>query len=170
MTDQFVIEVNLALTTIGFEHQVISQYIKKQYRAVIAQKILDFSAEHEKCSNEIMCQLAKSFITDQNVKRQTLNELMIELQKVSTNPDIQKYQQKIARKRKPKSIVVQSGKSSSKNRTILMNQEFSDRTVQTTEVVHSASELRKKILTTLIEHDYWNWTFNTETYKLEVQF
>lgn len=163
MTDPFVIQVNLALTTIGFEHELSSQYVKKVYRAIIAQKILDYSAEHEQCSNEIMCQIAKSFITDDNVKRQTLNKLMIELQKVSTDPDVQKYEQKITRKRNKKSTVVQSGKSSSLpvNRTIpARGGKFV--TVQTT-------ELRKKILTTLIEHDYWNWTFNTETHKLEVQ-
>ena len=156
MIDQFVNEVNLALTTIGFEHELASQYVKKVYRAVIAQKILDYSAYHGECSNEIMCQIAKSFITDDNVKRQTLNKLMIELQKVSTDPDIEQYEQKIIRKRKPKSIVVQSGKSSSLpvNRT----------------PVRTTTELRKNILTTLIEHDYWNWTFNTETHKLEVQF
>lgn len=168
MIDQFVSEVNLALTTIGFEHELSSQYVKKVYRAVIAQKILDYSAEHKQCSNEIMCQIAKSFITDENVRRHTLNRLMIELQKVSTNPDIQKYEQRITRGgRQPKPIIVQSGK-----KPIIVQSGKSDphEMYKSTEFFFHEAELRKKILTTLIEHDYWNWTFNTETNKLEIQF
>jgi len=162
---KFIAAANLALSTIGFEHQMKSHYIKNKYKTHIAQAILDFAGKNTECSTEVMCQVAQSFIVENYLLRSTLNKLMAELQKVMPEDhDVQKYEMRRMRKGG-------SGKSTPVLTELetTTTQEFHGQETKTdTETVEV--NLRKQIMKLLIENDHYNFNFNVESNKLEIHF
>jgi hypothetical protein len=164
MTDsekKFIAAANLALSTIGFEHQIKSHYIKLKYKTHIAQAILDFAGKHTECSTEVMCQVAQSFIIENYLLRSTLNKLMTELQKaMPEDHDVHKYEMRRMRKSTP--AVSTDDETTTQE---FHGQEEVAETIEVEEV-----NLRKKIMKLLIENDHYNFNFNVDSNKLEIHF